>query len=186
MSKPKAKCPGCGAGIFHPAGTVPGLWRADCNRWFNRDTGEWGPNTVECLECQLVGIRRERGEARTALEAWQKAFGTSQLTHAQAEVARLREERKNPGVELAALRLQEALASVIVLREVIRAAREECCKAVCARCAEGDEPHCGQDRTGHPVWGHDAIPFERVARFCNAAGIRNLMAASEGQEGGGS
>ena len=108
MSKPKAKCPGCGAGIFHPAGTVPGLWRADCNRWFNRDTGEWGPNTVECLECQLVGIRRERGEARTALEAWQKAFGTSQLTHAQAEVERLREE--NAALNVALFHVENGLA----------------------------------------------------------------------------
>ena len=67
------------------------------------------------------------------------------------------------------------------IRSVIRATREECCKAVCGDCYEGNKPWRSLDGR---KWRHshagDTMHFS-----CTASPIRERMAESEGQEGGG-
>jgi len=52
---------------------------------------EWKHVAVEA-QAALAERTRERDEARTVLNAWMDQFGTTQLTHATAELSRLREK----------------------------------------------------------------------------------------------
>ena len=78
------ECPSC-----HPKPDVPSTYREEVaesrkiNNWckgINLGGGIRSGCTCDCPEC------KEGAEAKTVLGAWQKAFGTSQLTHAIAEM----------------------------------------------------------------------------------------------------
>jgi anaerobic selenocysteine-containing dehydrogenase len=77
-------------------------------------------------------------------------------------------EKRPDGADLEGLRQPAIVAAEQPGR---RETMEECCKAICGRCASGDPVECIVSPEGKPVWFHTSRPGDEIGG-CQAQAIR--------------